>query len=583
MNILKGISASPGIIIGKVFLYRDDTPLIPKYDISKIEIQGELLRFKEAVVKAAKELDDLQAQFGDGSSFSSEAKIIQSHILILKDPSFHEEIKRNLEQELVNIEWILFEVSRSIIGKLDSSENKYIRERTIDIHDVSKRILNHLLYRDRLSLSDIREEVVLVPHNLLPTDALAMNRRMVKGIAMDAGGRTSHTAILARSFEIPAVVGLSNVSRLVKSGDTIIVDGNAGRVVINPDARTTEEYLATWHEWQRREVQLLTLNELPAETRDGKLIQLQANIEVPEETDSAVSHGADGIGLYRSEFLFLMPGGISSEEVQFEAYKSVLESMNGKPVIIRTFDLGGDKALPDFEGHDEKNPILGWRAIRFCLARKDIFIRQLRALLRASVYGDLRIMFPMISGLEELDIALSILNEAKQECRKEGIPFNEYLPVGIMIEIPAAAMTSDILARKVQFFSIGTNDLIQYTIAVDRGNEKVAYLYEPFHPGVLRLLKRIIDNAHAAGISVGMCGEMAADPLASIILLGMGLDHFSMSSFGIPQVKQIIRSVSLSEAENVVETIMEMDSYVEIDAHMREWMHDRFDFFPPSR
>lgn len=278
-----------------------------------------------------------------------------------------------------------------------------------------------------------------------------------------------------------------------------------------------------------------------------------------------------------------MPGGISSEEVQFEAYKSVLESMNGKPVIIRTFDLGGDKALPDFEGHDEKNPILGWRAIRFCLARKDIFIRQLRALLRASVYGDLRIMFPMISGLEELDIALSILNEAKQECRKEGIPFNEYLPVGIMIEIPAAAMTSDILARKVQFFSIGTNDLIQYTIAVDRGNEKVAYLYEPFHPGVLRLLKRIIDNAHAAGISVGMCGEMAADPLASIILLGMGLDHFSMSSFGIPQVKQIIRSVSLSEAENVVETIMEMDSYVEIDAHMREWMHDRFDFFPPSR
>jgi len=579
MQTLKGISASPGIIIGKVFLYRDDTPLIPKYDITKGAIKEELSRFHDAVNKALEELEELQARFSIKKGLNPEEQILQSHILMLKDPQFFEEIKKNLEENLINIEWILFQVSRTIIGKLDNSEDKYLKERTIDIHDVSKRVLNHLLYRDRLSLSDISEEVVLVTHNLLPSDALVMNKRMIKGIAMDAGGKTSHTAILARSFEIPAVVGLSNISRLVKTGDEIIIDGNAGKVILNPDDSTKVEYLATWKEWQRREVSLLTLNELPAETRDGKLIQLQANIEVPEETDSALSHGADGIGLYRSEFLFLLPGGISSEDVQFQAYSSVLKSMNGKPVTIRTLDLGGDKTLPEIEDQKEKNPILGWRAIRFCLSRKDIFLQQLRALLRASVYGDLRIMFPMISGVEELEKVMALFEEAKRDCRKRGISFDENIPVGIMIEIPSAAMTADILARKVQFFSIGTNDLIQYTIAVDRGNEKIAYLYEPFHPGVLRLLKQVIDNAHAAGIPVGMCGEMAGDPLATIILLGLGLDNFSMSSFGIPQVKQIIRSVSLSEAEEVTDTVMEMSSFEEIDSFIKGWVHERFDFF----
>ena len=414
--------------------------------------------------------------------------------------------------------------------------------------------------------------------DLLPSDALAMNSRMVKGIAMDAGGKTSHTAILARAFEIPAVLGLSSITRVARTGDKIIVDGNRGKVVVDPDEETLKRYGAIQKEWQKREVQLATLNTLPAETRDGKLIYLQANIEVPEETDSLLAHGADGIGLYRSEFLFMQPGGVSTEEQQYKSYASVVDALGGRPVTIRTLDVGGDKAIPGFEQHNEKNPILGWRAVRFCLARTGLFKSQLRALLRASAHseGSLRIMFPMISGVEELEKVLTVLEEAKDECRAKGQPFDEDISVGIMIEVPSAALTTDILARKVDFFSIGTNDLIQYTIAVDRGNERIAYLYEPFHPGVLRLIKMVVDNAHAAGIPVSMCGEMAGDPMATVILLGLGLDMYSMSSFSIPEVKQIIRSISMIEAEELVGEIMEMKSYDEIDQYVHGWMNARY-------
>ena len=324
-------------------------------------------------------------------------------------------------------------------------------------------------------------------------------------------------------------------------------------------------------------MQLLSLNELPAETQDGKLIFLNANIEAPEEIDSVLAHGADGIGLFRSEFLFLQPDGYTSEDQQYEYYRRVLEGMNGNPVTIRTLDVGGDKIIPDLQGFDEKNPILGWRAIRFCLSRKDIFKTQLRAMMRASVHGSLRIMFPLISGIEELDEVLEVLEEVKQELKDKGINFAKDIPCGIMIEVPSAALISDILARRVDFFSIGTNDLIQYTIAVDRGNEKIAYLYEPFHPGVLRLINMTVENAHIHGISVGMCGEMAGDPYASVILLGLGLDEFSMSPFGIPEIKKIIRSVALSEAEELVGIIMDMKSHQEIEQYVKSWMNERFD------
>ncbi len=575
MNELSGISASPGIAIGQAFLFLDDTPTVPRYKIDDTQVGGEFERFTLAVDKATTELRGLKEI--SGTNEGNQLEMLESHLLLLSDPELTVSIESRLRKNCLNVEWVLYRFIQEQVQRLQRAEDQYLRERASDIYDVAKRILNHLMFRERASLSDLEQEVILVAHELMPTDAIGMNKRMVKGIALDAGGKTSHTAILARAFEIPAVLGLSRISQIVRTGDEIIVDGNRGRVITQPDDKAKKRYIRVQREWRRREVALMGLNELPAETRDGKLLLLKANIEVPEEVDALASHGADGVGLYRSEFLFLRERGLPSEQQQFEAYSRVLSSLQDKPVTIRTLDLGGDKIAPVLGGLSEQNPILGWRAIRFCLSRVDLFKVQLRALLRASVYGDLRIMFPMISGVEELNHAYEILDEVKYDLRTEGVAFRQDIPIGIMIEVPSAAMTADILAHKVDFFSIGTNDLIQYTIAVDRGNEKIAYLYEPFHPGVLRLLKTVIESAHVVGIPVGMCGEMAGDPQAAVILLGLGLDEYSMSSAGIPEVKRIIRSVTVSEAEELVGTVMEMRSYQEVDAFVAEIMQKRFD------
>ncbi len=576
MKTLNGISASPGIAIGKVYLYLDESIRVPKYSIDGEDVQSEKHRFSQAVARAADELEKLKSQSPDEMG-DEQTKLLDSHLLMLNDPEFMNRIENDLENQLKNVEWIILQAIEEFVDQLNKSDDVYLRERTLDIHDVARRVLNHLLFRERISLADLEEEVILVAHNLMPSDALGMNKKMVKGIAMDEGGKTSHTAILSRAFEIPAVLGLSDITSRVHNGDDIIVDGNKGIVIIQPDGDTKKRYITSHDEWQRHEIELLTLNELPAETRDGKLIQLMANIEVPEETDSVLAHGADGIGLYRSEFLFLRPGGVSSEDEQVESYSMVLKAMNGKTVTIRTLDLGGDKINPSLHQITEPNPILGWRAIRYCLSRRELFIQQLRALLRASVHGKLQIMFPMISGAEELDDALDVVEEARDSLRKEGIAFDEEIPIGIMVETPSAALSSDILARKVKFFSIGTNDLIQYTIAVDRGNERIAYLYDPFHPSVLRLLRIIIEHAHDMGIPVAMCGEMAGDPLATVILLGLGLDIYSMSAFTIPEVKRIIRTVTMWEAEELVGTIADMKSSAEIDSYVKQWMHERFE------
>lgn len=575
MKEFRGISVSPGIAIGKAFLYLNQRPQVPSYKIDADQVSDELERFQVARRRATEEIKSLKVR-SSSEMRTQENRFLDAHLLMLSDPEFIGQIESRLDSQRKNVEWIMHEVVEQLVAQLEESNDPYLRERVIDIYDVSNRILNHLLYRENVSLADLAEEVIVVTHDLLPSDTLLMNKRMVRGIAADAGGKTSHTAILARSFEIVAVLGLSDITRNVVSGTEIIVDGNKGVVIVDPDTRTLRHYQSISKEWRKREVGLLTLKELPAVTRDGKRIELQANIEVPEETESVLAHGADGIGLYRSEFLFLEPGKPATEERQYEAYRTVLHAMGGKPVTIRTLDLGGDKVMPDLTPHDEKNPILGWRAIRFCIARPDIFRVQLKAILRASLHGKLAIMFPMISGIEELENALRILEEVKSECRREGMPFDESIPVGSMIEIPSAALITDLLSKRVAFFSIGTNDLIQYTIAVDRGNEKIAYLYEPFHPGVLRLLKVIIDNAHAAGIRVSMCGEMAGDPFATVILLGLGLDVFSMSAVAIPQVKQIIRSISVPEAKELVSEVLEMESHAEIDAFVGSWMHGRF-------
>jgi phosphoenolpyruvate-protein phosphotransferase (PTS system enzyme I) len=579
MRIMKGIPASPGISIGKVFLYSTQTLNVPAYSIDEEEVAGEIIRFNNAIDKVKQDLEDLVEKTRETAG-KKDLEIIETHLMMIEDPDLKNQIIQGISEEGKNAEHIVEYTISMMTKTLEDAADEYLKERVVDLIDIQSRILHHLMYIERTSLVDIEEEVILVAQTLLPSEVLTMNKEYIKGIVLDAGGKTSHTAILARSFEIPAVLGLSTVTKKVRNGNTIIVDGNQGTVILRPGKNTVDDYNLRQGKWIKHEQELLLLHKLPAETTDGHRVLLKANIEIPEEVASTIAHGASGIGLYRSEFLFLRPGDVASEEEQFDAYAYVLKHMKRKgPVTIRTIDVGGDKVIPGMEDFDEENPILGWRAVRFCLSHTDIFRIQLRAMLRASVFGSLKIMFPMISGGEELESVLQVLEEVKEECRREKIPFDENIQIGSMIEVPSAALISDIIARKVDFLSIGTNDLIQYTIAVDRGNEKIAYLYQPFHPGVLRFLKMIIDNGHKAGIPVAMCGEMASDPISTVLLLGLGLDEFSMSPTAVLEVKKIIRSVTIVEARELAATIMKMDSCTKIDEYVREWSNERFDFF----
>jgi phosphotransferase system enzyme I (PtsI) len=564
-----GISASPGIAQGKAFLFLEDKLTIPRYDIADAQIDFEYGRFLSALEKASDEVRSLSA--------GRDAALFEAQLLMFDDPELKERVRRGLEEKKKNVESIVSSVIEELAERLAASDSQYLRERTVDFADASARIMNHLVLRERFRLSDLKEQVVLVTHNLMPSDTLGLDKRLVLGIAADAGGKTSHTAILARSSEIPAVLGLSDISRHVRNGDEVIVDGNRGVVIVSPDPATRSRYRGRKREWEKKWSALKELHDIPAETVDGKRVSLEANIEIPDEVESVLAYGADGVGLFRSEFLFIRPNRFPSEEEQYLAYSSVLERMNGRSVTIRTLDLGGDKVMPGFTLGEDANPLLGWRSIRFCLAKPDIFRTQLRALLRASVHGNLRIMFPLISGAEELERIMALLAEAKEDLAREGTPYRGEIPTGIMIEIPSAALTSDILGERADFFSIGTNDLIQYTLAVDRGNERVAYLYEPFHPGILRLIKTTIESAHAHGIPVGLCGEMAGDPLATVVLLGFGLDSFSMGPIGIPLIKRIIRSVAAMEAETFVRSLIPMRSGVEIEGVVRQWMEEHLE------
>ena len=576
MKEMRGISAAPGVAVGKAFLYTDDeAPEIPRYTIRERDVSPEWERFQAACKCAEGEVRELRDR-ASREMGEEHAKIFEAHLLMLGDPELHDQIRGGLTSLKHNIEWVIWDISRELSQKLAAAADPYLRERSVDIHDVSRRVLNNLLDIKKVSLSDLNEDVILVTHNLLPSDALTMNKARVKGIVMDVGGRTSHTAILARAFEIPAVLGLSDATKEIAQGTVIVVDGIAGRVVVDPDAETIKRYKSLTVRLRRAATDLLSEKDLPAETRDGHRVILKSNIEIPEEVEHAIAYGAEGIGLYRSEFLFLSPGSTADEDEQYEAYRRVVATMAGKPVTIRTLDVGGDKIIPDLQAAEEKNPLLGWRAIRFCLARRELFKTQLRALLRSSTAGDLRFMFPMISGLEELEDALSVFEEAKAECVKKGQPFSEDIKVGIMIEVPSAAMTADILAERSAFFSIGTNDLVQYTIAADRGNERVAYLAQPFHPAVLRFVKNTIDAAHAAGISAAMCGELAGDPNATAILAGLGLDEFSMSAVSIPLVKRVIRGSLVTECRALAESALALKSYRDIESLVRSWMAERF-------
>jgi phosphotransferase system enzyme I (PtsI) len=576
MKKLTGIPVSSGVAVGRAFLYKEEEfREIPRYTIEKIQLESEWQRLIKAIEGAKMELrailDNASRKMG-----KEQNDIFQAHLMMLEDADFHDQIKGRLTANLENIEWVVWDLSHEMTQKLMASEDAYLRERAADIADVSRRLMNKLMAIQKVSLADLSVDVILVAHDLLPSDVLTMNKERVKGLVMDMGSKTSHTAILTRAFEIPSVLGLSMATREINLGDMLAVDGDSGEVIINPDKKTGEKYKAAGQKYHTLFDSLLELRELPAETKDGHRVSLKANIEIPDEVDLAFRYGAEGIGLYRSEFLFLTPGRVAEEEKQYQAYSQVLKAMESLPVTIRTVDVGGDKLLPNLQAADEKNPLLGWRAIRFCLSLPELFKTQLRAILRASVHGKVRIMFPMISGIEELEQALDLLEETKAECRRQGQAYAENIEVGSMIEIPSAAMTADILAEKSDFFSIGTNDLIQYTLAVDRGNEKVNYLAQPFHPAVLRLLKKTIDAAHAKGIKAAMCGELAGDPLAAALLLGLGLDELSMTSSSIPLVKRVIRGAVFEECKSLAEEALACTGYQAVRSLTEAWMVKSF-------
>ncbi len=563
MKSLKGIGASPGVAIGKAFLLDSENLFIPKKMIKESAIPKEITRFEDALTKARAEILNIRDKVSQELG-KEHADIFNAHLLVIEDRTLIEEVIAGIKKEKCTCEYVFSQVLKKYVKSFLEIDDEYLRERVSDINDVGRRVIRHLVGGQRVLLSELKEKVIVVAYDLSPSDTAVMHRRNVIGFATDIGGRTSHTAIMAKSLEIPAVVGIELATQEIKDGDTLILDGVNGIIIVNPGPAEIAKYRQEQVRYFEISKGLKKLKDLPCVTIDGKPIELSANIELPEETASVLSHGADGIGLYRTEFLFMNRMDLPTEEEQYHAYKRVVMEMGKKPTVIRTFDLGGDKFLSHLEMPREMNPFLGWRAIRFCLARPEIFKIQLRAILRASAHGKLRMMYPMISGVGELREANKLLAEAKQELRVKKMSFDDKLEVGAMIEIPSAALTCDILAPEVDFFSIGTNDLIQYALAVDRINEKIAYLYEPAHPAVLRLLKTIIETGHTRKIWVGMCGEMAGDPLLTPLLIGLGLDEISVSPVMLPEIKKVIRSISFQESKVVAEYALTLGTGTEV-------------------
>lgn len=567
--VLKGIPASPGIVSGKAFLYGREQYTIARRAISDAQIQNEIKRFKDALVQTKNEILEIKKRISDEMG-AEHGQIFSAHLLVIDDSMLIEEVIAKLKKEKFSIEYVFQDVLRRYIRVFSEMDDEYLKERISDVNDVGRRILKNLIGVKEDALASLTDKVIVIAYDLSPSDTATMHKKNVKGFATDIGGRTSHTAIMAKSLEIPAVVGLEVLTKKVESGDQIVVDGTHGIVIVNPSPKTLRKYELDRERIVAFEKHLLEQKDLPCTTLDGRKISLAANIEVPEDVPSVVAHGAEGIGLYRTEYFYMNRKDVPTEEEQFKAYSAVVRKVKPHSVIIRTLDIGGDKFLSQLDVPQQMNPFLGWRAIRFCLARPDIFKSQLRAILKASAFGKLKVMYPMISGLEELKQANALLEECKKELRKEGAAFDENIETGAMIEVPSAALTSDILAKEVDFFSIGTNDLIQYSLAVDRVNEKIAYLYEPTHPAVLRLIKSVVDNGHNAGIWVGMCGEMAGDFIMTIILLGLGLDEFSTSPIATPEIKRIIRAVTMRQAKEIASGALLLSTGKEVEAYARK-------------
>ena len=560
----EGIGVSPGIAFAGIYVVRDDPDEVARYHIAPSRIADEIGRFEAGLIQTRMQILEMQERIAE-SIGAKDAAIFDAHLLVVEDRTLIDEVLRKLKTDLCNVEWAFQEVATRYAETLSKIDDPYLRERALDIQDVTKRVIRNLQGKAPKAFLSLSGPHILVAHNLTPSDTASMSRENVLGIATDLGSRTSHAAILARSLTIPAVLGLHDITAKVDTGQHLLLDGNDGLLIVNPAPQT----LACYRELESRRAkvtaQLKELRETTSTTRDGCHIVLSANIELPEDVDAVAANGAEGIGLYRTEFLYLNRKTLPAEEEQYETYRSVAEQVRPNPLIIRTFDLGGDKLAEGVaDVTDELNPFLGWRAIRFCLENQDIFKTQLRAILRASAVGNIKVMFPMISGLDELRRAIAVLEECKQQLRNSRAEVAERVEVGAMIEIPSAAICASALAREVDFFSIGTNDLIQYALAVDRVNEKIAYLYEPTHPAILRLLKMVADAAHASRIWVGVCGEMAGDVALVPLLLGLGMDELSAAATLVPRVKRAVQSVAIPECRELVEDALKLNTASEI-------------------
>ncbi|MBI1929476.1 phosphoenolpyruvate--protein phosphotransferase, partial [Candidatus Poribacteria bacterium] len=551
---LTGLAASPGVVIGEVFRIHDRVD-IPRYEIHPRRVKAEIRRLNDSVKRVKNDLNEIRLRLLT-EPHRAHADIFQAHIMMLEDPALMDGIRQEIETRYVNAEAAVADVVDEFIRVFAQSENVYLREKSLDLTDLARQIITVLTGQERIDLSNLESEVVVLAHDLTPSDTALMRKNRIIAFATEVGTRISHTAILARSLGIPAVVGIGSGIAEAETGDQIILDGTHGCVILHPDLETIHQYQIEQAKFHAVEVELSSLRDTEGQTLDGHRIEIAANIEFPEEVELIQRHGAKGIGLYRTEYFYMDQGELPSEEQLLESYRYVVERVSPEPTIIRTLDLGGDKLLPHLCVSRSSHSLMGLRSIRLCLKHPEVFTTQLRAILRASAYGNVKIMFPMISGLDELREAKQYVEQAKKELMQQRIPFNPEIELGTMIELPSAAMIADLLAREVDFFSIGTNDLIQYALAVDRRNEETRSLYQPFHPAVLRLIQNVVRVADSIGTPVSVCGEMAGDAVFSLLLIGMGLTKLSMSPAVIPEIKKVICSTSLKEAQALVAAIM---------------------------
>jgi len=573
--ILQGIAASPGIAIGRARLADRIRVAVAEETIAASAVDTEVRRFLAAIDGVRGDLQTLKIQL-ETEKGADHLYVLDTHLLILDDAMLTGETVACIETELINAEGALKRTLRKFREYFDAIKDDYLRERCSDVEVVGERILRRMTGVLQESINEFAGKALIIAHDLSPADVLQIDKSRIIGFATDLGGKTSHAAILARALEIPAVVGLETVTSSIMTGAHLIIDGSAGRVIVNPDDETFREYLARKQYYDYCDLELAKLKSLPAVTVDGHRIRLKGNLEFAEEVPSLLAHGGEGVGLYRTEMLFMNRSVLPGEEEQFAAYLRMVREVSPCPVSIRTLDVGGDKFISDLNLKDELNPALGLRAIRLSLRNPETLRPQLRAVLRASAFGDVRLFFPMISGIGEIRAAKKIMRELQEELRRKGIAFAEDLKIGIMIEVPSAVLTADLLAAEVDFFSVGTNDLIQYSLAIDRTNEHLSHLYEPLHPAILRSLKMVVDAAHAAGIDACICGEMAGDPLYLPVLLGLGFDELSMSPPSIPRVKRILRRCSLTEAEALVVKLLALATAGEIEAHLKAEIAARF-------